>query len=272
MADRRGHSGRSFTVFTGGGRVRWRRGGGQSRLLLVPGFGGDGSCWGAAFPGLLSERGVAPVVYDPRGLGGSSSGLSAPSLEAFAGDAAAVAEDAGAPLAVMGWSMGASVAAELALARPELVSSLILCCCAADHRRAAEARPHLFGPLADGSPSGAALALAEALAPPRGWNAAFERALRRNLSDFFSKHKEAIRGQQAVLKNLPPLADVLGRLSLPVMAVVGEGDRLIPPGEGAALAAAKDLILKTLPGGHGLVYERPKELADLVAAFIRGGL
>ncbi len=127
-----------------GARIRWSAGEGERSLLLVPGFGGDGDCWGTAFPRQLSARGIAPVVFDPRGLGESALGSGMPSIALFADDATAVAEAAGAPLAVLGWSMGAAVAAELALARPDLVSELVLCCGSADHRRVAGERPDLF--------------------------------------------------------------------------------------------------------------------------------
>ena len=254
-----------------GASISWGRGEGGENLLLIPGFGGDSSCWGAAFPRLLRERGIAPVIYDPRGLGESSGGSSAHSMSLYVEDAAAVAEAAGAPLAVLGWSMGAAVAAELALTRSELVSALILCCCAADHGRASAARPEVFGPLTGESLTEAAAALAEALAPPHGWNAPFARAFRHSLSDFFSRHEEAIRGQQSVLRGMRPLAGRLRGIAVPAMVIGGEEDRLISPQEGAALASEiRGAVYKILPGGHGLVYERPGELAGLIAAFLKG--
>ncbi|NLA90289.1 MAG: alpha/beta hydrolase [Synergistaceae bacterium] len=257
-----------------GARIGWKRYGGDIGLLLIPGFGGDGSCWGGAFPRLLREQGIAPVIYDPRGLGESSGGSSVHSMPLYAEDAAAVAEAAGAPLAALGWSMGAGVAAELALARPDLVSALILCSGVPDHGSAARARPEIFGPLTGDSLSDAALTLAKALAPPgRGWSGPFTRSLGQNLLSFFLNHEKAIRGQQAVLRGMAPLADRLGELSIPVLVIEGEEDPLIPPGSGAALASEMEgAVCKTLPGGHGLVYERPKELADLVAAFIRASI
>ena len=45
----------------------------------------------------------------------------------------------------------------------------------------------------------------------------------------------------------------------------------ISPEEGAALASEiRGAVYKILPGGHGLVYERPGELAGLIAAFLKG--
>ncbi|HPF85243.1 MAG TPA: alpha/beta hydrolase, partial [Aminivibrio sp.] len=191
-----------------GTRIRWSAGEGERPILLVPGFGGDGDCWGTAFPRQLSSRGIAPVVFDPRGLGGSTLGSSRSSIALFAEDAAAVAEAAGVPLAVLGWSMGASVAAELALARPELVSELVLCCGSADHQRVAGKRPDLFRAIFDrNAPLGEpAAALTEALLPASGkWSPAFRRAFRETLEASFAAHGEGVRGQQAALAECPSL-------------------------------------------------------------------
>jgi pimeloyl-ACP methyl ester carboxylesterase len=255
-----------------GARIRWSAGEGGRPLLLVPGFGGDGDCWGTAFPRQLSARGIAPVVYDPRGLGGSTMGSSQPSIALFAEDAAAVADAAGAPLAVLGWSMGASVAAELALARPELVSGLVLCCGSADHRRVAGERPDPFRGILDrsGSLGEPAAALTEALLPASGkWSPTFRRAFRETLEASFAAHDEGIRGQQAALADCPSLEGRLASFAMPVLVVEGSEDRLIPPGEGEILAGGiPGALLRILSGGHGLVYEAPGELAGAVAEFL----
>jgi pimeloyl-ACP methyl ester carboxylesterase len=273
MAERRKRKEWNVTGRPDGARIRWAAGEGGCPLLLVPGFGGDGDCWGTAFPRQLSARGIAPVVYDPRGLGGSTTGSSTPSIALFADDAAAVAEAAGIPLAVLGWSMGASVAAELALARPELVSGLILCCGSADHRRVAGDRPDLFRAILDRSAplQGPAAALTEALLPAseRG-SPAFRRAFRETLEASFSAHAEGIRGQQAALTECPSLEGRLASFTMPVLVVEGSEDRLIPPGEGEILAGGiPGALLRILSGGHGLVYEAPGELAGAVAEFLR---
>ena len=255
-----------------GALIRWAAGEGERPLLLVPGFDGDGNCWGTAFPRQLFAREIAPVVYDPRGLGGSTMGSSQPSIALFAEDAAAVAEAAGAPLAVLGWSMGASVAAEFALARPELVSGVVLCCGSADHRRIAGERPALFRPILDRSaPLGEpAAALTEALLPASGkWSPTFRRAFRETLEASFAAHAEGIREQQTALAECPSLEGRLASFAMPVLVVEGSEDRLIPPGEGEILAGGiPGALLSILSGGHGLVYEAPGELAGAVAEFL----
>ena len=255
-----------------GALIRWAAGEGERPLLLVPGFGGDGDCWGTAFPRQLFAREIAPVVYDPRGLGGSTMGSSQPSIALFAEDAAAVAEAAGAPLAVLGWSMGASVAAEFALARPELVSGVVLCCGSADHRRIAGERPDLFRAILDRSaPLGEpAAALTEALLPASGkWSPTFRRAFRETLEASFAAYAEGIREQQTALAECPSLEGRLASFAMPVLVVEGSEDRLIPPGEGEILAGGiPGALLRILPGGHGLVYEAPGELTGAVAELL----
>ena len=272
MTERRRRKEWSVTERPDGALIRWAAGEGERPLLLVPGFGGDGDCWGTAFPRQLFAREIAPVVYDPRGLGGSTMGSSQPSIALFAEDAAAVAEAAGAPLAVLGWSMGASVAAEFALARPELVSGVVLCCGSADHRRIAGERPALFRPILDRSaPLGEpAAALTEALLPASGkWSPTFRRAFRETLEASFAAHAEGIREQQTALAECPSLEGRLASFAMPVLVVEGSEDRLIPPGEGEILAGGiPGALLRILSGGHGLVYEAPGELAVAVAEFL----
>ena len=73
MADRRGHSGRSFTVLTGGGRIRWRRAAGRQALSSAA--SGERLCWGQLPAPFRTER--RPRCLRPERIGGSSSGLSA---------------------------------------------------------------------------------------------------------------------------------------------------------------------------------------------------
>ncbi len=91
-------------------------------VLLLPGFGTDVSAFARQIPLLASRYRVLGV--NPRGVGGSD----APEAECYevatsAADAAAASPE---PAHVIGASLGAAVAIEFALARPERVRSLVL--------------------------------------------------------------------------------------------------------------------------------------------------
>jgi pimeloyl-ACP methyl ester carboxylesterase len=92
-------------------------------VLLIPGFGTDASAFAPQIPQLAEEHRV--LAMNPRGLGFSD----APESERY--DIAIAAADAAriigeTPAHVVGASLGAATAIELALQRPELVRSLTL--------------------------------------------------------------------------------------------------------------------------------------------------
>lgn len=94
-------------------------------LLLVMGTGADHSFWAANVPALSQRHRV--ITFDSRGTGASGdfARVEDGTAEALARDAAELlAHLDAAPAHVHGLSLGSVVAAELALARPELVRSL----------------------------------------------------------------------------------------------------------------------------------------------------
>ena len=92
-------------------------------LILVSGTGHDLSFWSGQLPFFAPE--FRTIVFDNRGVGGSSVPPSGYSLADMADDAAHVLDDAGIDSAhVMGFSMGGHIAQELALTHPDRVLSL----------------------------------------------------------------------------------------------------------------------------------------------------
>jgi len=245
---------------------------GGMTLLMIPGLGGDSECWGGMFPRKLREGGIDPVVYDPRGLGQSSSGSMEPSISVYADDAAAVIEDCAPEGAVLGWSMGASVAIGLALSRPDLVTGLILCCGSGDHGMLVRGNPEVFSPILDRKASVAQLAsvLGSLLLPlNRRGSTPFGRAFLSVIRDSFTRNEAGIRLQQKALAECPPAIPRLHEIAVPVLVIMGDRDGLIPPREGEKLARAlPDAQLEILCGGHGLVYECPDETARHIRTFL----
>lgn len=109
----------------GGQRLAFEESGSGDPLLLVMGTGADHGFWAAQVP-VLSRR-YRVITYDSRGTGASGDFARVEDCTAasLAGDAAALLDAVGGRAAhVVGLSLGACVAQELALARPELVRSL----------------------------------------------------------------------------------------------------------------------------------------------------
>jgi 3-oxoadipate enol-lactonase len=235
-------------------------------LLLIPGFGSDASSFALLTPRLATRFRV--LAMNPRGVGAS---------DGPAGDVAALAADAAAVIAasgdgsahVLGASLGAAAALELALTRPELVRSLTLV------TPFASATPRLLAAVAgwarvaaEASPA----ALARALAP-----LLFSEAL---LADDAARER-TLRGLAAACARVPAatlarMADAivawsgtrvqdLARVAVPVLVVAGGQDLLTPDAEAVARAipGAKNVVV---PGaGHALATEAAAETA---AAFL----
>src|SRR5918912_1511767 len=94
-------------------------------LVLLHGLGVSGQVWQGF--GRLLEPSVRLIAPDLRGHGESDKPSAGYLPRDYVGDVAALlAHEPSRPLAVLGHSLGAVVAAQLAAERPELVSKLIL--------------------------------------------------------------------------------------------------------------------------------------------------
>ncbi len=92
-------------------------------ILLVHPAGATASTWGELVP-LLAQTGQV-IVYDRRGYG-RSGGPPAGSIPTHSGDAAALLEGLCAePAVVVGTSIGATIAIDVALSRPDLVRAVV---------------------------------------------------------------------------------------------------------------------------------------------------
>ena len=173
----------------------------------------------------------------------------------------------GEPVPVVGFSLGAWIAAEAAILRPKRFASLTLTCAA--------------GLRVEGAPYGDLFqddldALRTLLFDADADDATVERAMPLSMEDArivqWLKAREATArvGWNPYLHN-PRLRDHLQRISCPTLVLWAEGDRLIPPAHADAWAdaipgATKEILAGS---GHMLPFERPNEWADAVLAFVR---
>lgn len=114
-------------------------------VVLIHGFGGSTFSWRSTMPA-LADAGYRAIALDLRGFGLSDKRFDADYRPAAqAAFVAAVMDELGVErAAVVGHSMGGDVAAHLAVARPELVSGLVL----VDAATGPDARGGPGGPLA----------------------------------------------------------------------------------------------------------------------------
>jgi 3-oxoadipate enol-lactonase len=229
-------------------------------VLLVAGLGQGGWAWREVAP-RLAPRDV--ITYDNRGTG-DAPGPARSTVAELADDAA---EAAGGPADVVGLSMGGYVSLTLALARPELVRSLVLVGTGAGGEgrvpRAEEVR--------------AVYAEAFALSPEEYVRRTFPLTVRPDRVDALLEanvahavpHRTTAAHTRACLGFYAEGAEV-ERIDIPALVVHGSDDQIVPVENGRLLAARlPNADYVELPGyGHDLAQEAPEELAALIDAFL----
>lgn len=224
--------------------------------VLVPGWGADATAFAAALARLPGAR-TRVVGWDDL-------------LERGAQAIAAACDGlAPGPVRLAGWSLGALLALDAALAAPGRYAALALvsatarfCADGEGHpgadRRALEAMAARLGR----SRGAVVRGFAEACAAPDGGDAAG--AWWRAQAERFTS--DALGRGLAALLSLD-LRGHLAALRAPVRMLHGERDGVVPAAAAAALAARlPDARLTVLAGrGHALPYTAPDEVAALLA-------
>lgn len=253
-----------------GARIYWKLEGSEDKpaLVLLNSIGTDLGLWDAAMPALLTTFRV--LRLDTRGHGASDAPGGDYTLAMLANDVDAVMDAAGiAQAAVAGVSLGGMIAMELALSRPERVSTLALICTSATMDKAAW-QDRIGKVRTGGTAAIAELAMQRFLSPAfTAGQPATAESVRRNL---IAMNSEGYAGAGAAIRDM----DLIGRLpglACPTLIVVGERDVSTPfAGHGENLAAAiPGAALERLDCGHLAPLEAPAALAGALRAFLSPG-
>jgi pimeloyl-[acyl-carrier protein] methyl ester esterase len=238
-------------------------------LVLLHGWGAGARVWDGLVPELA--RNFRLHLVDLPGYGASEP--CAPySLDALAG---AVAGACPSPVAVCGWSLGAQVALQWALARPAQISHLVLIAAtprfvAGDdwaHGVTAEALAVFErGLVEDAAATLARFIALEALDDTS--RVAVTRALRSAAES--TPSAIALAGGLEVLRTTD-LRARLPEVTQPVLLLHGARDRVTPPAASAALAALLPNAQRTViaDAGHAPFLAREADTARAIVDFLR---
>ena len=252
----------------GGVRLFWRREGSGEPVLMIMGLGANHRGWARLLPHVAA--GHEAIVFDNRGTGSSSRVTGPLTMDDLVADALAVLDAAGHESAhVIGASMGGMIAQHLALEHRDRVRSLLLCCTSPVGR--------------GGQPPWQLLAtnaVRPFVAPERTmWLLVPTLYARRTREHHRDRIAEDLRHRLA--EPTPPLTtwaqlaaiaahDTRHQLAelagLPVTVVHGAEDVLVPPGRGAAIAAAiPGARLETVrPAAHLAAVEQAAAVNALI--------
>jgi pimeloyl-ACP methyl ester carboxylesterase len=240
-------------------------------LLLLMGSSGTMEMWPDALVAALAlDRTV--ILFDHRGMGTSTAPAGPYPFETLADDAAALVRALGHDRAdLLGWSMGGSVALDMAVRHPEVVGRVVSYAGGPGGAEAIPPTPEALATLTDASmpPRERGMALLALLFPP-AWRAAHPDYARSVPIPRTPVLPEAIKLQNAAIGTWAGTWDGLGRMAAPTLFVTGDED-VIAPAENAVRMAARApwSVLVRFPGaGHGLMYQLPEVLAATILLFL----
>jgi pimeloyl-ACP methyl ester carboxylesterase len=257
------------------GSIGYFRFGHGSPILLITGYRATMANWNAYFLGALAKDHEV-VIFDNRGIGKSSATDAGYSIKDLAGDAATLIKSLKLQdTTVVGWSMGGMIAQELALNEPSLVSRLVLMSTMPPGPRAVMVSGDVERILS-GGPGVTFQRVMDVLFPADVQQKANE-CFRQDMFVPAGYTVPAIlndvtAAQQTLMqrwKRDDHAYDRLGKLTIPTLALVGTDDDVLHPRNTMVLAHAVPhaTVLEVQDGGHAMMYQYPRQLADRIDAF-----
>lgn len=241
-----------------------------SPLVLINGFASTMDMWN---PPVLAELSMhfRTIIFDNRGTGYSSASDDPFSITLFARDTLALMDALGISRAhILGLSMGASIAQELVLSRPERVDRLILVAGTCGGSKAVWMKPEVIKTLSDKSGSGVDLANRMfSVLFTKKWLAAHDPWT--YCPDVRETTREESAARQAeALYTWPGSYDRLPEFRSPTLVITGTDDVVIPPANAVMLSERiPGARLMQFPGaGHGLMYQCPDKFSKVVQEFL----
>lgn len=230
-------------------------------LLCITGYGCTMDTWDPTLLAALAAR-HRLILFDNRGMGTSSVSDKPYTIGLLADDAAGLLTALGIGRAdVLGWSMGAMAALELAIRHPGVVDKVVAYGAAAAPGPVTEAVDRLRGM----SPEDF---LAQLF--PRPWAKAHPEAFSRLPKPAIPPDPETMRRQREAIAAWPGFGDRLAGLDTEVLLVVGQDDTITPPAQSLELAdrIPGAWLARFRDAGHWLMYQMPDDLARLVEVFL----
>jgi 2-succinyl-6-hydroxy-2,4-cyclohexadiene-1-carboxylate synthase len=237
----------------------------RESVVLLHGFGGTSRSWEGVIAHLPAER-YRPLALD---LPGHGEQADAPRPITFEGCVHSVLERAPRRFVLAGYSMGGRIALQLALAAPERIERLVLVSITAGIEDSTEraGRSKHDRRLADEIERGSIEDFVErwraqpmfAEDPPE-----VDRLARTDQS------RNQVGGVAAALRGvgtgeMQPVWDRLPGLQLPVTVLAGRRDRKFVRVSERMVSLLPDALLQVVGGGHCLLLENPKLVAQAIS-------
>lgn len=239
-------------------------------LIMINGLADDLSSW--AYQTEEFARHFKVIIFDNRGIGGTDKPAGTYTTAEMAADARGLLDHLGIKRAhVLGVSMGGMIAQEFALAYPDRVNKLLLCCtCSA----ASQFDRRLYRIWEQTAP---VLGLAQMMKELLLW--CFTPEFFQEHPDVAQETEEALTGitqpVEAYLSQLHSIqvhnaTDRLGHIAAPTLVLGAPKDLIFPPTQSHQLhdGIPHAHLVFTAHGGHAFLWEAPEEFNKAVLDFL----
>lgn len=231
-------------------------------LLMVMGFAGTMDMWGVELVRELAESNKV-IVYDNRGMGGSSAGSRDLSIAGMAEDGVGLLDALGIEKAhVFGWSMGGLVAQEMALNHPGKVDRLVLMGTACDSEPVEKITRELLS-----------MSTEQLLSRffPKAWLDRNPKAFEELPRPSSPAEPKVVMAQAEAMINWSGSCGRLKALDKETLIISGLHDDILPTGLSLELAQAIKgaWLVRYDNAAHWLLYQGPESLARTVSVFLK---
>ena len=250
--------------------LAYRESGSGYPVVFINGLGSTMDMWNPPVLSKISEY-FRVIIFDNRGTGFSSSSDKPFSIPLLARDTAALIDALGISSAqVLGLSMGASVAQELALGFPGNVNKLILVAGECGGPESVRMQPEIMAQLMD--KSGTVHDVASrmfSLLFPASWLAAHD-PFNYCPEVYETTGDEIVARQVSAFFGWTGSFSRLGDIHSPTLVITGTDDVIVPPINSRIIRGRiPHAQLVEVPGaGHGLMYQFPDRFSDCVLTFL----
>ncbi len=243
-------------------------------LVLIMGLSANKDWWEPAMLEAFQKK-FKVVVFDNRGAGRTDKPKGEFTIALMASDVVGLLKELGMDKAhVLGVSMGGMIAQELAIAYPEIVEKLVLCCTNCGGHEQVLAAPEIYSIL--GAPrEGLSVEDIGRATLPLLFPQEYMEEHPEKMEEFLARYLVAPMPAHSFFQQLQAITkwrsfSRLPEIKSPTLVLTGDRDILIPPENSRILAdnISRARLVVFPGGGHGFFGQFPEKVAEEVISFL----
>lgn len=254
--------------------IAYKKFGKGNPLLLIMGFAGGLNTWEPNMTKKLSQNHTV-IIFDNRGIGGTSLGNKNLSISQFAQDAVGLIDALHLNKTdIMGFSMGGFIAQEVALSNPEKINKMIIYASGCGGNEGTFLSQNL-SQITQNSKS--PKEFYDKLIPlifPQDWLSSHLKFINNPNGAGFPSNitMQMLQNQYKAISSWhnAGVCNQLGKINMPTLIIVGTKDVLQPKVDSLIMAEKipDSWLIRIQGGGHAMMTQYPDKMASIIESFL----